>query len=98
MPFACTTPAVPTQLVDDERVRVTRWDFAPGATTGWHRHGMDYVVVILTDATMAWEVDGQVTQVDVKAGQSYARTEGVEHDVMNAGTGPLAFVEIEIKR
>jgi hypothetical protein len=29
-------------------VKVTRWDFAPGAETGWHRHGMDYVVTTLT--------------------------------------------------
>lgn len=98
MPFACTASAVATQLVDDDRVTVTRWDFEPGATTGWHRHGMDYVVVILTDATMAWEVDGVVTEQAVKAGQSYSRLTGVEHDVQNAGTTPLAFVEIEIKR
>ena len=30
-----------TVLVDDDRVRVTRFDFAPGAETGWHRHGHD---------------------------------------------------------
>lgn len=98
MPFACTVSAVPTQLVDDDRVTVTRWDFEPGATTGWHRHGMDYVVVILTDAVMAWEVDGVVTELEVKAGQSYSRLIGVEHDVKNAGTTHLAFVEIEMKR
>ena len=98
MPFACTVSAVPTVLVDDDRVTVTRWDFEPGATTGWHRHGMDYVVVILTDAVMAWEVDGAVTEKIVKAGDSYSRLEGVEHDVMNAGATPLAFVEIETKR
>ena len=98
MPFACTTPAVATRLVDDDRVCVTRWDFEPGAVTGWHRHGMDYVVVILTDAVMAWEVDGAVTERAVKAGESYSRLIGVEHDVQNAGSTHLAFVEIEMKR
>lgn len=98
MPFACTVSAVSTQLVDDDRVTVTRWDFEPGATTGWHRHGMDYVVVILTDAVMAWEVDGVVTEKPVKAGESYSRLIGVEHDVQNAGSTHLAFVEIEMKR
>ena len=98
MPFACTMSATFTPLVEDDRVRVTRWDFEPGAVTGWHRHTMDYVVVILTDAVMAWEVDGAVTERAVKAGESYSRTLGVEHDVMNAGTTPLAFVEIEMKR
>jgi len=98
MPFACTTPAVATVLVDDDRVCVTRWDFEPGAVTGWHRHGMDYVVVILTDAVMAWEVDGTVTERTVTAGETYSRALGVEHDVMNAGTTTLSFVEIEMKR
>ena len=28
----------------------------------------------------------------------YQRPTGVEHDVLNASDGPLAFVEIEIKR
>ena len=30
--------ATGTCQVDDERVRITRYDFAPGAETGWHRH------------------------------------------------------------
>ncbi|GGD94653.1 cupin [Aureimonas endophytica] len=97
MAFACTVPAVATLLVDDERARITRWDFEPGAATGWHEHTMDYAVVILTDATMAYEVDGVVTEAEVKAGQSYRRPRGVKHDVKNAGTTPLSFVEIEMK-
>jgi quercetin dioxygenase-like cupin family protein len=98
MPFACTVPAVPTVLADDARARVTRWDFAPGATTGWHEHAMDYVVVMMTDATMAYEADGVVTKAELKAGQSYIRPAGVEHDVKNDGASPMAFIEIEIKR
>ena len=98
MPFACTVPAVPTVLADDARARVTRWDFAPGATTGWHEHAMDYVVVMMTDATMAYEVDGAVTKTELKAGQSYIRPAGIKHDVKNDGASPMAFIEIEIKR
>lgn len=98
MPFACTVPAVSTLLADNEKARITRWDFAPGATTGWHEHGMDYAVVILTDATMAYEMDGVVTQIEVKAGQSYLRPSGVKHDVKNAGDTHLTFIEIEMKR
>ena len=30
--------AQPTLQIDNERVRVTQWRFAPGASTGWHRH------------------------------------------------------------
>ena len=31
MAFKCDIPAVPTSLQDDDVVRITRWDFAPGA-------------------------------------------------------------------
>ena len=42
------TPARATVQVDNERVKVTEWRFAPGAETGWHRHAYDYVVVPMT--------------------------------------------------
>ena len=45
--------AKPTVQIDNDKVKVTRWDFLPGAETGWHRHEMDYVVVPLTDGTLA---------------------------------------------
>ena len=41
--------AAASVLMDDDRVRVTRYDFAPGDQTGWHIHGMEYVIVTLTD-------------------------------------------------
>ena len=40
-------PAKATVQVDNDRVVVTEWRFAPGAETTWHRHGYDYVVVPL---------------------------------------------------
>ena len=45
---ASRPPAKPTVQVDNERVKVTEWRFSPGADTGWHRHGYDYVVVPMT--------------------------------------------------
>jgi quercetin dioxygenase-like cupin family protein len=90
--------AEPTVLVDDDRVRVTRWDFAPGAETGWHRHGMDYVVTTLTPCEFLLEEPGGGSrQVSMAAGVAYRREEGVEHNVVNGGTQPMAFVEVELK-
>jgi len=90
--------AQPTVLVDDERVKVTRWDFAPGAETGWHRHGMDYVITTLTPCTMFLEEQGGGTRtVEMEAGIAYRRDEGVEHNVVNGGAAPMAFVEVELK-
>ena len=97
-PLRCREPAVATVQIDDAHVRVTRWDFAPGAETGWHRHGMAYVVVPVTDGTLLLELPGGgATSAALKAGVSYERPPGVEHNVVNAGCGPLSFVEIELK-
>lgn len=97
-PLRCRAPAVATLQLDDAHVRVTRWDFDPGAETGWHRHGMAYVVVPVHDGTLLLELPGgQTMTAELKAGVSYARAAGVEHNVVNAGTTPLAFVEVELK-
>jgi mannose-6-phosphate isomerase-like protein (cupin superfamily) len=99
MPFKCNEPAIPTIQQEDATVRVTRWDFAPGAATGWHTHGFPYFVVLLTDAVLKIEAaDGALSEVPLRAGQSYRRPAGIEHDVMNGSPHPIAFIEIEIKR
>jgi beta-alanine degradation protein BauB len=41
--------------------------------------------------------DGVYTRVRLQQGKSYFRNAGVEHDVINAGTGVMTFVEIELK-
>jgi quercetin dioxygenase-like cupin family protein len=87
-----------TLLVEDDRVKVTRWDFAPGAETGWHRHGMDYVVTTVTPCVfLLEEPGGETRRVEMDAGVAYRRGEGVEHNVVNGGTEPMAFVEVELK-
>ena len=91
-------PCSATQMIDDDRVRVTRFDFAPGAETGWHRHGMDYVITAVTDCPMLLEEPGGgVRRVMVPAGTAYRRLEGVEHNVVNDGPLPMSFVEVELK-
>ena len=91
---ACT----PTQLIDDARVRVTRFDFQPGAETGWHRHAFDYVITALTDCHMLLEnPGGEVRRVLVPAGTAYRRMEGVEHNVVNDGAAMMTFIEVELK-
>ena len=97
-PLRCRLPALATIQVDDADVRVTRWDFEPGAETGWHRHGMAYVVVPVTDGTLYVELPGGETlTANLKAGVAYARAAGVEHNVVNGGNARLSFVETELK-
>jgi hypothetical protein len=64
--------AVPTLLIDNERVRVTEWRFAPGAATGWHRHAMDYVVLPMTDGALELVGPDDVrTRAELKKGAPY---------------------------
>ncbi len=89
-------PATATLQLEDSRVRVTRYDFEVAAETGWHRHAHDYVVVPLWDGALQLEEPEGVRTVDLKTGVSYARRAGVEHNVVNASSGPFAFVEVEL--
>lgn len=98
MVFKCTEPAIPTVQQDDESIRITRWDFAPGAATGWHSHGWPYFVVMLTEGILRVHDGKTETETALAAGQSYRRPSGIEHDVMNGSDHPIAFVEIEVKR
>jgi len=92
-----TKQAIPTVQIDNDRVKVTEWAFAPGAATGFHRHGYDYVVVPMTTGKLLLRDASGEHYADLVAGRSYTRGEGVEHDVINANDFPFVFVEIELK-
>jgi len=83
--------------IDNERVIVTEWRFAPGAATGFHVHAHDYVVVPLTSGTLRLEDAGGTRESRLEAGSSYARPAGVAHNVVNANGYEFRFVEIELK-
>lgn len=90
--------AVATGVIDDDRVRVTRFDFEPGAETGWHEHGYDYVITTLTDCNMRLEdPDGSHRDVLIEAGTTYRRDKRIEHNVINGGSATMSFVEVELK-
>jgi quercetin dioxygenase-like cupin family protein len=91
--------AVPTVQVDNERVRVTEWRFAPGAETGEHIHEFDYVVVPTVSGRLKLvSPAGEESFADLTQGVSYFRKAGVHHNVINANAFDYAFVEIELKR
>lgn len=90
--------AEPIVHIDDDRFRVTEWRFAPGAETGWHRHGHDYVIVPLCDGRLELDLPGgQTSEARLVQGVPYSRREGVEHNVINGSDSqPLAFLEVEV--
>jgi quercetin dioxygenase-like cupin family protein len=89
--------AISNVQVDNERVRVTEWRFAPGEATGPHRHEFDYVIVPVLGGTLRLESSETTAETELAAGHSYFREAGVEHDVVNVGDAELAFVEVELK-
>lgn len=91
--------ARPTVQIDNGRAVATEWRFAPGAETGWHRHGHDYVVVPMTTGKLLLEEPGGTSRtVDLTTGVPYFREEGVEHNVVNANSFEFVFIEVEMKR
>jgi len=78
-------------------VIITEWRLKPGAETGWHRHGHDYVVVCLTAGKLLAETATGNVETALAFGQTYARPEGVEHKIVNPGDADFVFVEIELK-
>ena len=90
--------AVEEVQAENEGVKVTKYVFAPGAATGWHRHARDYVIVPLTSGKLKLTNGaGESVVAELVQGQSYFRKAGVEHDVENANDFEFAFVEVEIK-
>jgi beta-alanine degradation protein BauB len=89
--------AIGTKQLETDRVIVTEWSFAPGAHTGWHRHGYDYVIVPITTGELTIESAAGVAMASMVTGACYTRNVGVEHDVINDNPFPFRFIEIEMK-
>ncbi len=84
--------------MENERVKVWRYDFPPGAETGWHVHGHDYVITTLTDCHLKLELPGgEETKSLIPAGSAYTRPEGTEHNVINDSDTRMSFIEVELK-
>jgi beta-alanine degradation protein BauB len=91
------TDATSIKHIENDRVIVTEWRFTAGASTGWHRHAHDYVIVPLMDGRLRLATaDGETTS-EMTKGVPYYRPAGVEHDVINASDGDYAFIEVELK-
>jgi len=86
-----------TLQIDNARVVVTEWRFAPGAETGFHVHKHDYVVVPLTSGVLKLEEEAGSRLAQLEAGVSYARPAGVAHNVINANAFEFRFIEVELK-
>ena len=90
--------AISEALVDDERTIVTKWTLPSGAETGGHTHGLDYLVVYLTDGILTVETNGQVIEAAVSKHSVTSRPAGIRHNVSNRSSDTIEFIEIELRR
>ncbi len=59
---------------------------------------MDYVVVpLVTGPLKVVDKFGTVSAGQMTAGESYSRSAGVEHDIVNDNAFDIVFVEVEYK-
>lgn len=94
-----TTPrSVSSTQIDNNVVHVSESRFAPGATTGWHRHAHDYVVIPITTGKLLVTTASGESVAHLATGQAYFRPAGTEHDVKNINDHEFVFVEVEIRR
>ncbi|HCU95460.1 MAG TPA: cupin domain-containing protein [Actinobacteria bacterium] len=85
------------RLIETPTVRVTRWTLPSGHGTGRHRHEHDYVVVPMTGGTLnVIDASGESTTMQQVAGEPYAGSAGVEHDVVGADSSNVVFIEVEL--
>ena len=87
-----------TLLLDNEFTRITRWVFAPGDQTGWHRHELDYVTVQQSGGHLSlMGADGSETRVDYEDGRTLAWSAPVEHNAVNTSDQEVRVLEIEYR-
>lgn len=92
------TLATATVQIDDDLVRVTRWDFPVGTETGFHTHEHDYVVVPVSAGTLTVQTSDGDSKNQLIPGVSYQRPAHTTHNVVNDSDRECSFVEIEVKK
>ncbi len=83
-------------FIENNRVKVTEWRFAPHAATGFHKHEKDYVVVPMTTGKLLLKTPAGNRDAQLVAGEPYFRNAGAEHDVINDNAFEFVFIETEL--
>jgi len=91
------TDAVATVKVDNARVRVTEWRFAPRRAHRPSSARVRYVVVPLTTGSLTAHRPRRARHQRAPRRQPYYRDAGVAPDVRNANSSSSPFIEIELK-
>ena len=84
-------------LLENDQVRVFRFDLAPHASTLLHRHGHDYVFVTLGEAHFSNEVQGKApVEVKLPDGKTGVTPGDFAHTAKNLADTPFRNLTIEL--
>ena len=91
---------VPPQIVvDNQKVKVSRWSFQPGERSPVHTHTLDHVYIVVHGSKIREHIsDGRVTEDDQETGRAaFSAGRGKTHWFENAGTTPYEMISVELK-
>lgn len=91
---------VPAEIVvDNQKVKVSRWKLQPGERSPVHTHSLDHVYVVVHGSKIREFIsDGRVSDDDQETGRAaFSPAKGKTHSFENIGTGPYEMVSIELK-
>lgn len=93
-----TTEPISAPAVQNARMRVYRYDVAPGASTSRHAHHRPYLLVAATDVNLRMSfADGRSLKRRMKAGDMQWVDTATTHALTNSGTNSAILVEFELK-
>jgi beta-alanine degradation protein BauB len=97
-PDGPATPPIAAPAAENPRMRVYRWELAPGAGSPMHTHARPYLLVAATDMNLRMtSPDGASMTHPVRAGDLHWVDAAVTHTLVNEGPEKGVLAEIELK-
>lgn len=85
-------------LFEDKRMRAWLLRLEPGQSSDWHKHSVDYVIVVTEPGTIKVEYeDGTMSTVTYELGDVEVLHPGQAHKVTNIGKARYCNAIIELK-
>ena len=84
-------------LVENDHVRVVRYDLDPGESDTWHTHPAKVSVVVSGGTLVITTADGEKFEVLEETGSASWMAPLGEHFATNIGDSPVQIVLVEVK-
>lgn len=89
----------PQVVVDNQKVKVSRWSLQPGERSPVHTHSLDHVYVVVHGSKIREFIsDGTIHDDDQETGRAaFSPGRGKTHSFENIGAGPYEMISVELK-